>query len=380
MVCSGWGWIGMKVIQSERVIRRRHPFPAGLAYRCYASEEELESMRNGQKQRIKPRATTTATAISRPSRPFQAEAGSRGAVPIDDDALIRWTDLVRGAMSWRGSDLGGDMVIARRAPANQIGDPLYNLVVVVDDAAMAITHVIRGEDHIANTVAVTALRRSTYPCRVRAAPLILNAGGRKLSKRDGVTSIGDFRSMGYTAEAIANYMTLWLVGSGMEERFSLSEAAAVFDFDRVNKAGARFDWDKLNWLIARCCMPAQQSNCWTTSHHDGQLRAGRFRMIRRASISARCWDHPHLDQDGVDQARPFFELPAMEEDGEKQMSSEGAAEAIRVLHQMLQNDRWDGTDIEQGRPPLAKPPRRLASRRGADEITARRFAGATARS
>ena len=70
---------------------------------------------------------------------------------INDSADIRWKDLVRGAMSWRGADLGGDMVVARRAPADQIGDPLYNLVVVVDDAAMGISHVIRGEDHIANT-------------------------------------------------------------------------------------------------------------------------------------------------------------------------------------------------------------------------------------
>ena len=70
---------------------------------------------------------------------------------IEDETTITWTDMVRGPMQWRGADLGGDMVIARRASASSIGDPLYNLVVVVDDAAMAITHVIRGEDHIANT-------------------------------------------------------------------------------------------------------------------------------------------------------------------------------------------------------------------------------------
>ena len=274
---------------------------------------------------------------------------------IDDDALIRWTDLVRGAMSWRGSDLGGDMVIARRAPANQIGDPLYNLVVVVDDAAMAITHVIRGEDHIANTAKQLLLYEALdLPVPEFAhAPLILNAEGRKLSKRDGVTSIGDFRSMGYTAEAIANYMTLlgWSVPEGMEERFSLSEAAAVFDFDRVNKAGARFDWDKLNWLNGQVlhARTAEQllddlAPRWTAAGWqvpDDPQWALDLCTLLGPSLT--------LIQDGVDQARPFFELPAMEEDGEKQMSSEGAAEAIRVLHQMLQNDRWDGTDIEQGK-------------------------------
>jgi hypothetical protein len=81
-------------------------------------------------------------------------------------------------------------------------------------------------------------------------PLILNQEGKKLSKRDGVTSIGDFQAMGYAAEALANYMTLlgWSPPEGMDERFTLEQAAAVFGFERVNKAGARFDWDKLNWL------------------------------------------------------------------------------------------------------------------------------------
>ncbi len=84
-------------------------------------------------------------------------------------------------------------------------------------------------------------------------PLILNQEGRKLSKRDGVTSVNDFRGMGYTAEALANYMTLlgWSPPEGMGERFTLEEAAAVFGFERVNRAGARFDWDKLNWLNAQ---------------------------------------------------------------------------------------------------------------------------------
>jgi len=83
--------------------------------------------------------------------------------------------------------------------------------------------------------------------------LILNQEGRKLSKRDGVTSISDFQARGYTAAALTNYMTLlgWSPPEGMGERFTLAEAAKVFDFDRVNRAGARFDWEKLNWLNAQ---------------------------------------------------------------------------------------------------------------------------------
>ena len=89
-------------------------------------------------------------------------------------------------MSWRGSDLGGDMVIARRAPADQIGDPLYNLVVVVDDAAMDITHVIRGEDHIANT-AKQLLLYEALACPCRPLPTLLSSSmPRDASSQNGM--------------------------------------------------------------------------------------------------------------------------------------------------------------------------------------------------
>ena len=234
-ILEGLQWLGINwdeepVIQSERVAQHREAIQTlldrGLAYRCYASETELTAMRDAQKAANQaPRYDNRhRTLTPEQEQAFQAEG--REAVirfRIDDAAEIRWNDLVRGAMSWRGSDLGGDMVIARRAPADQIGDPLYNLVVVVDDAAMDITHVIRGEDHIANTAKQLLLYEALgLPLPTFAhAPLILNAEGRKLSKRDGVTSINDFRAMGYTPDAIANYMTLlgWSVPEGMEERF-----------------------------------------------------------------------------------------------------------------------------------------------------------------
>lgn len=144
------------------------------------------------------------------------------------------------------------MVIARRAPADEIGQPLYNFVVVVDDTDMGITHVIRGEDHVANTAKQMLLYEAlgTKVPEFSHTPLILSPSGKKLSKRDGVTSISDFQKMGYIPEALANYMSLlgWTPNDSTQERFTLTEAAKQFDFERVNKAGAKFDWDKLNWL------------------------------------------------------------------------------------------------------------------------------------
>ena len=345
-ILEGLSWLGIDwdedpLIQSERIEEHRSAIQTllerGLAYRCYASEDELTSMRDNQKAANQaPRYDNRHRNLT-PEQESAFQAEGREAVVrfrIDDDACIQWKDLVRGAMQWRGADLGGDMVIARRAPADQIGDPLYNLVVVVDDAAMEITHVIRGEDHIANTAKQLLLYEALgLPQPVFAhAPLILNADGRKLSKRDGVTSINDFRELGYTAEAIANYMTLlgWSVPEGMDERFTLKQAAEVFSFDRVNKAGARFDWDKLNWLNA------QVLHDWTTPQLKEALEP---------LWLAQSWSLPDdpswiddlcqllgpsltLIQDGVEQARPFFTEPPLEADGDQQLNQDGAKAAL----------------------------------------------------
>ncbi|MFZ9536302.1 MAG: glutamate--tRNA ligase, partial [Vulcanococcus sp.] len=231
-------------------------------------------------------------------------------------------------------------VIARRAPADQIGDPLYNLVVVVDDAAMAITHVIRGEDHIANTAKQLLLYEALgAPAPVFAhTPLILNKEGKKLSKRDGVTSVNDFRAQGYTAEALANYMTLlgWSPPEGMDERFSLSDAAAVFGFDRVNKAGARFDWDKLNWLNSQVLherspeqLLADLQPLWNA---QGWSSADQAWLLELCALLG-----PSLVTlaDGIEQARAFFERPELSEAALQQLGQDGARPALQaLLHQL----------------------------------------------
>lgn len=227
----------------------------GLAYRSYETPEELDALREGQKARNEaPRYDNRHRYLTPDEETALIAAGRKPVIrfKIDDDREISWNDLVRGRVTWKGRDLGGDMVIARAAAADEIGQPLYNFVVVVDDIDMGITQVIRGEDHIGNTPKQILLYEAlgAKVPEFGHTPLILNQTGAKLSKRDGVTSISDFQRMGYTAEAIANYMTLlgWSPPEGMAEIFTINEAAEKFGFDRVNKAGAKFDWDKLNWL------------------------------------------------------------------------------------------------------------------------------------
>ncbi len=227
----------------------------GLAYRAYDTPEELDTMRERQKARNEaPRYDNRHRNLTPEQEAAFVAEGRKPVIrfKIDDDREISWNDMVRDTVTWKGRDLGGDMVIARAADQGDVGQPLYNFVVVVDDIDMQISHVIRGEDHIGNTpkqILLYEALEATVP-QFGHTPLILNQAGAKLSKRDGVTSIADFKQMGYTAEAIANYMTLlgWSPPEGMNEIFTIQEAAQQFGFERVNKAGAKFDWDKLNWI------------------------------------------------------------------------------------------------------------------------------------
>jgi glutamyl-tRNA synthetase len=223
---------------------------------------------------------------------------------------------------------------------------------------MAITHVIRGEDHIANTakqLLLYAALGAEVPVFAHT-PLILNQEGKKLSKRDGVTSIGDFQAMGYAAEALANYMTLlgWSPPEGMDERFTLEQAAAVFGFERVNKAGARFDWDKLNWLNGQvlhgqgpAALRDQLQPLWTAKgwggaapnpmHADGAWQADLCELIGPSLT---------LLADGVEQAEHFFTCPPLNEAAQAQLASDGAQPALAALLARLNDGPLDSDQAQ----------------------------------
>lgn len=350
-ILTGLRWLGLDwdeeiVFQSQR--RKDHQeaiaalLASGRAYRCYATEAELNAMREAQQAAQQaPRYDNRHRHLS-PRQVAAFHKEGRHAVVrfrIEDTEDILWQDMVRGPMRWQGADLGGDMVIARRAPADQIGDPLYNLAVVVDDMAMGITHVIRGEDHIANTAKQILLYNALGAPQPSFAhtPLILNKEGRKLSKRDGVTSIADFQALGYTAAAISNYMCLlgWSPPVELGERFGLEDAATVFGFNRVNKAGARFDWDKLNWLNSQVLHAMDGATL-----RDALLP--RWQQARLNTNQPQAWQErlaallgPSLVvlQDGVEQARPFLSTPEPDDASHAQLQVEGCQAALRYILQ-----------------------------------------------
>lgn len=274
---SGLEWLGLNwdegpFFQTERLGKYQQAVQTllakNLAYPCYCTPAELDEMRATQK--VKGQAPGYDNRHRNLSESEQTQFKAEGRKPvirfkIDSDRTIVWNDSIRDTVSWKGSDLGGDMVIARAAEGDEpYGQALYNLAVVVDDMDMNISHVIRGEDHIANTAKQILLYEALggeIPIFAHS-PLILNQDGKKLSKRDGVTSIDDFRKMGFLPEALVNYMTLlgWTFPDSTQEIFTLNEAAKEFDLDRVNKAGAKFDWDKLDWINSQYLhqMPADK--------------------------------------------------------------------------------------------------------------------------
>ena len=360
-ILDGLRWLGIQwdeepVIQSLHIKEHQKAIKfllsEGLAYRCFASEEELQEMRDSQvKQGLPPKYDNRSRGLTQDEAQRYVSEGRSSVIRfrINDSESIRWNDLIRGEMNWSGKDLGGDMVISRPAKGMQIGDPLYNLVVVVDDSAMNITHVIRGEDHISNTAKQLLLYRALQLKEPFFAhtPLILNQEGKKLSKRDDVTSICDFQTMGYTSHALTNYMALlgWSIPEGNSERFKIEEIFDLFSLEKINKSGAKFDWEKLNWLNSQVIheWPEDylykeiksfwENEGWAIPHEKWGLELSK--LLAPSLVTLR---------DGIDQAKSFFEEPIPDKNAAEHLKNDNSIEILNFIINQLRHSEWDGTD------------------------------------
>jgi nondiscriminating glutamyl-tRNA synthetase len=219
----------------------------GHAYPCFCPQELLDERKEQQLARGEmPKYDRTCLDLPAAEVDARLAAGEQAAIRFQvPDGDVTFEDLIHGPITF-SSDVIGDFIIKRTD-----GGYAYNFAVVVDDAGMEITHVIRGEDHITNT----ARQLMLFAALDRPAPryghhsLILAPDGGKLSKRHGATSIGEFRALGYLPEAMVNYLALLSWHPADErEKFSLAELIAEFDMDRLSKSPAVFDVQKLNWL------------------------------------------------------------------------------------------------------------------------------------
>jgi glutamyl-tRNA synthetase len=218
------------------------------AYRCYCTPEELATERARQEAaKLPPRYSGRCARLTPEERAaFEAEGRTSALRFRVGEGVVAFDDVVRGRVEIDVANLGGDFVIVRAD-----GSPLYHFTVVVDDASMGISHVVRGEDHLSNTPKHILLFRALGHPEPRFAhlPLILNPDRTKMSKRKSQTAVADYIAEGFIREALVNYLALlgWSTGTE-EEVLSVEEIVERFDIDAIHKGGAVFDRERLEWL------------------------------------------------------------------------------------------------------------------------------------
>ena len=237
------------VRQTERLTRYREVLEQmladGRAYRCYASKDELEALREAQIARNeKPRYDGRWRPENARGKTPPADVQPVFRFRNPDDGDVEWNDLVKGPISISNRELD-DLVIARSDWM-----PTYNFAVTVDDADMRISHVMRGEEHINNTPRQINLYRALgwTPPQFGHLPLILAPDGSKLSKRHGAVSVLQYDEDGFLPEALFNYLARLGWSHGDDEKFTREELVQWFDLQHVNRAPAQYNLDKLMWL------------------------------------------------------------------------------------------------------------------------------------
>lgn len=238
----GLNWDGEAYSQFARKDRHAQVAHAmldnGHAYKCYATKQEIEAFRASPEGKYGSFQSPwrDADPASAPDAPYviRLKAPREGVMEI--------TDAVQGKVSWKNASFD-DMILLRSD-----GVPTYMLAVVVDDHDMAVTHVIRGDDHLINAGRQTLIYNAMgWDVPVFAhIPLIFGDDGKKLSKRHGATGAQEYRAMGYLAEAMRNYLVRLGWSHGDDELFSTKQAIEWFDLSGINKAPSRFDFKKLD--------------------------------------------------------------------------------------------------------------------------------------
>jgi glutamyl-tRNA synthetase/nondiscriminating glutamyl-tRNA synthetase len=221
---------------------------SGQAYQCFCSPSRLDAERQADLAAGKPpRYRGTCRELTRADVQARIEAGERPVIrfKVPADVDVAFHDIVRGDVTFT-TEVIGDPVIVRSD-----GRPAYNFAVVVDDALMEVTHVIRGEDHISNTPRQVLLYQALgfTPPEFAHLSLVMGPDHTPLSKRHGATSVAEFRERGYLPEALVNYLALigWSPGEG-QELLPIDELARRFALEDVGHSAGVFDVEKLAWM------------------------------------------------------------------------------------------------------------------------------------
>lgn len=318
----------------------------GLAYKCYATKEELEQMREDQKARgEKPRYD----GRWRPEN-CVGKAIPEGVTPVirfrnPEEGVVTWNDGVYGPISIANSELD-DLVIMRGD-----GIPTYNFAVVIDDWDMQISHVIRGADHINNTprqINIYKAIGADVPTFAHL-PLIHGEDGQKLSKRHGTVSVLAYEEMGFLPEALFNYLARLGWAHGDAEKFSREELAEWFKLEDCSRSAAQFSMDKLKWLNHEYIKAA-----------DDQRLADlvRPRLVKRGAdvsneahlveIVGLLKDRAPTLEDLAEEAMLFYRDPVVSEELIKEQleSNEGKSlQAVKLFLEAARDMEWKRENI-----------------------------------
>lgn len=351
-IVQGLEWLGLDwdeetVFQSTRAERHaeiaRALLEAGQAYYCYASQEELDEMRQTAKKEGRPMRYDGRWRDRDPSEaPEGVDPVIRLKAPQEGETLIK--DEVQGSVRVANEQLD-DMVLLR---AN--GSPTYMLSVVVDDHDMGITHVIRGDDHLTNAFRQTLLYEAIgwEAPSFAHIPLIHGPDGAKMSKRHGALGVETYREMGFLPEALRNYLLRLGWGHGDDEVISTDQAIAWFDLDGVGRSAARFDFAKLSNLNGHYLREAEDQrlvDILCTDFYGEVTTAGRKRLLAgMAGLKPRAKTMKELADLGQ-----FYvsDRPLVFEEKAQKLIAKGGKDLLADIKEILEKvENWSENELE----------------------------------
>jgi glutamyl-tRNA synthetase len=353
----GIDWDGEPVFQFARAARHREIAEAllavGRAYRCYASPQELQEMRDAARREGRtPRYDGRWRDRDPSEAPANVEPVIRLKAPAEGETVI--DDLVQGRVTWQNKELD-DLVLLRSD-----GTPTYMLAVVVDDHDMDITHIIRGDDHLTNGARQKQIYEAlAWKVPVMAhIPLIHGPDGSKLSKRHGALGVDAYRAMGYLPVAMRNYLVRLGWSHGDQEIFSTDEMIAAFDLPQIGRSPARFDFAKIENInghymreSANTDLLAEMERLLPHVAHGNEI-ATKLTPDAKAKILAAM---PGLKERAktlielIDNAQYIFsERPIAIDDKAAALLTADARHLLRDLHEQLSAvDPWTVENTEQ---------------------------------
>ncbi len=363
-ILEGLGWLGLDwdegpFHQADGLDRHRlavgRLLESGAAYRCFCTPAQLEERRAAATGGDAFRYDRTCLAADAGESAKRSRDGEVFAVRFQiPEGATEWDDLVHDRMHYAHEDIE-DFVIQRSD-----GTPTYNLAVVADDIEMRITHVVRGDDHLANTPKQILLYQALGEPLPQFGhlPMILGPDAKRLSKRHGATAVGEYEEQGLLPEALVNFLALlgWNPGDD-QEIMSTEELIARFSVERINKKSAVFDPEKLAWM--------------NSQHLSGKDAPELFPLVLSRWIGAgllseaeaadrRDWLHRLIDllkprtrvlDDFVWQARPYL-APRVEYDpaatAKHWANAEATASGLDEIQSALAAlDEWSGEAVEE---------------------------------